>query len=122
VSRNGQPGRTTLRNTEVNMPNLLRKSDGQPIRDAAKAKQISYRQLAEATKDVDATGRGISLATVSQVAGSGDTAKQDCRLRTAWLIAEALDEPLQHLFAMPGVSTDTVERSHPDDNDDDTSS
>lgn len=103
------------------MPKLVRKSDGQPIRDAMKAKQISYRQLAEATKDVDAAGRGISLATVSQVAGSGDSAKEEHHLRTAWLFAEGLDEPLQHLFAMPGVSTDTVGRSHPDGNDDDTS-
>lgn len=103
------------------MPHLLRKSDGKPIRDAMKAKHISYRQLAEATKTVDVNGRGISLATVSQVAGTGDTAKGDCRLRTAWLIAEGLDEPLQRLFAMPDVSTDTVERSHPHGNDDDTS-
>ncbi|HET6635595.1 MAG TPA: XRE family transcriptional regulator, partial [Streptomyces sp.] len=78
------------------MPNLLRKSDGQPIRDALKAKQLSYRKLAEATKDVDAAGKGVSLGTVSQVAGTGGTAKGDCRLRTAWLIAEGLDEPLQH--------------------------
>ncbi|GAA2457271.1 helix-turn-helix transcriptional regulator [Streptomyces macrosporus] len=100
------------------MSNLLRRSNGQPIRDAMKRRGMSGPDLAEATKRVDATGRGISPAAVGKVAGQGKTSSDSCRLRTAWLIAEALDEPLQRLFAMPEVSTDTVERCKPHDDDD----
>lgn len=100
------------------MPNLLRKSDGQPIRDAMKAKGMTGPELAEATKGVDTAGRGISPAAVGKVAGRGRSSADSCRLRTAWLIADALNQPLQHLFAMPTVSTDTVERSTPDGHED----
>lgn len=96
------------------MTHLLRKSDGQPIREAMKRHGLSGPRLAEATRTVDATGRGISAATVGKLAGRGESAHDICRLRTAWLIATALDEPLQGLFSMPTVSTDTVERSSPD--------
>lgn len=100
------------------MPNLLRKSAGQPIRDAMKAKGMSGPDLAEATKAIDVTGRGISPAAVGRLAGRGRTSAEACRLRTAWLMAEALEEPLQDLFFMPSVSTDTVERCNPDGNED----
>lgn len=92
------------------MTHLLRKAAGQPIRDAMKRRGLSAERLAEATKGIDMAGRGISLATVNKIAGRGGTAADECRLRTAWLIATALDEPLQRLFLMPSVSTDTVER------------
>ncbi|MFJ3170593.1 XRE family transcriptional regulator [Streptomyces roseus] len=92
------------------MTNLLRKGDGQPIRDAMKRQGLTAETLAGATRAVDVTGRGISLATVNKVAGRGEWARSECRLRTAWLIATALDAPLQGLFDMPSVSTDTVER------------
>ncbi|WP_328962922.1 helix-turn-helix transcriptional regulator [Streptomyces virginiae] len=89
---------------------LLRKAAGKPIRDAMKRNGLSGERLAEATKAHDGTGRGISAGTVAKIAGKGETAADECRLRTAWLIAAALDEPLQKLFSMPSVSTDTVER------------
>lgn len=92
---------------------LLRKRDGRPLRDAMKRRQLTGETLAEATKGVDVAGRGISVATVHRVAGRGEYAADTCRLRTAWLIAAALDEPLHRLFDMPSVSTDTVERSSP---------
>jgi hypothetical protein len=98
------------------MSNLLRRDNGQPIRDAMRARGMSGQDLADATKRIDPTGRGISPAAVGKVAGRGKTSADSCRLRTAWLIAEALDAPLQRLFFMPEVSTDTVERSSPDDN------
>ncbi|MFD7096574.1 XRE family transcriptional regulator [Streptomyces xanthophaeus] len=96
--------------TEAPMTHLLRKAAGKPIRDAMKRNGMSGQRLAEATRAVDRAGRGISAATVAKIAGRGGTSVDECRLRTAWLIATALDEPLQRLFLMPSVSTDTVER------------
>lgn len=93
------------------MSNLIRKGEGKPLRAAMARKGMSAPQLAAATKDVDITGRGISTATVYKVTGKNATG--ECRLRTAWLMTTAMDEPLQAHFDMPSVSTDTVERSTP---------
>lgn len=95
------------------MTNLLRKDHGTPIRAAMERRGMTGEKLAKATKKVDVKGRGISLATVSKITGRGETSVDVCRLRTAWLIASALRAPLQELFDMPSVSTDTVERSSP---------
>ena len=92
------------------MTNLIRKGDGQPIRDAMRAAKLSGPALAAATRNVDPIGRGVSPSKIGRLAGRGTSAQDRCRLRTAWLIADALDVPLQALFAMPTVSTDTVER------------
>ncbi|GCD46159.1 hypothetical protein GKJPGBOP_05906 [Streptomyces paromomycinus] len=92
------------------MSTLIRKGDGQPLRAAMKAAGLSGPALSAATKRVDPTGRGVSPAAIGVIAGRGRTARPRCRLRTAWLIADALDAPLQSLFAMPTASTDTVER------------
>jgi len=92
------------------MTDLIRKSEGKPLRDAMKRRGVTQAALAARTRAVDIRGRGVSIATVSKVTGSGSTAVEKCRLRTAWLIATALDEPLQQHFDMPSVSTDTVER------------
>ena len=96
------------------MANLIRKGEGRTLREAMKRKGYSAEQLAAATKKVDAAGRGISAATIWKVTGSGSTATDGCRLRTAWLMATAMGEPLQEHFDMPAVSTDTVERSKSD--------
>lgn len=99
------------------MPKLHRKNDGRPIRDAMGRAGLSITQLAEATRKVDPTGKGVSAATVGRLAGQGKTARTACELKTAWFVAEALHEetnaPLQDLFAMPTPSTSTVERSTP---------
>jgi transcriptional regulator with XRE-family HTH domain len=92
------------------MTDLIRKSEGQPLRDAMKRRGVTQAALAARTRTVDIRGQGVSVATVSKVTGRGATAVEKCRLRTAWLIATALDEPLQQHFDMPSVSTDTVER------------
>ncbi|RMB85587.1 XRE family transcriptional regulator [Streptomyces shenzhenensis] len=100
------------------MPKLHRKLDGKPLRDAMARAGLSIPQLAEATRQVDPVGKGVSAATVGRVAGRGKTARTPCELRTAWLITEALHQevvtPLQDLFAMPSASTSTVERSRSD--------
>lgn len=93
------------------MSNLIRKGEGQPLRAAMERHGITAPQLAAATKRVDISGRGISVATVYKVTGTGRHAAGECRLRTAWLLTSAMDEPLQVHFDMPLVSTDTVERS-----------
>lgn len=92
------------------MTDLVRKADGEPLRDAMKRTGLTQAELAAKTKAVDIRGEGVSLATVSKVTGRGKFAADRCRLRTAWLVATALGEPLQRHFDMPSVSTDTVER------------
>lgn len=92
------------------MTDLIRKGEGQTLRDAMKRHGVTQAELAARTRAVDVRGQGISVATVAKVTGSGKTAARKCRLRTAWLIASAMDEPLQAHFDMPSVSTDTVER------------
>lgn len=92
------------------MTDLIRKGKGQPLRDAMKRSGLTQAELAARTKAVDVRGRGISLGTVIKVTGQGETATDVCRIRTAWLIATAMSEPLQDHFDMPSVSTDTVER------------
>lgn len=92
------------------MSDLIRKGKGKPLRDAMERSRLTQADLAAKTKVVDARGRGVSLGTVIKVTGLGETASDTCRLRTAWLIATALGDPLQDHFDMPSVSTDTVER------------
>jgi hypothetical protein len=95
------------------MANLVRKGKGKPLRDAMEQKGLSGNQLAAATKIADIRGRGVGKSIVCKIAGKGPDGDEPCRLRTAWLMATVLDEPLQELFDMPTVSTDTVERSTP---------
>ncbi len=92
------------------MTDLIRKAKGKPLRDAMARRGVTQAQLAARTRVVDVRGQGVSVATVIKVTGLGKTAAEKCRLRTAWLIATALNEPLQQHFDMPSVSTDTVER------------
>ncbi|WP_354596803.1 helix-turn-helix transcriptional regulator [Streptomyces sp. JL1001] len=95
------------------MTNLIRKGAGKPLRDAMKRTGLTQADLAARTKAVDVRGQGVSLGTVIKVTGQGKSATDSCRLRTAWLVATALGDPLQQHFDMPTVSTDTVERSSP---------
>ncbi|OQQ16088.1 hypothetical protein B0675_02035 [Streptomyces sp. M41(2017)] len=101
------------------MPKLHRKGEGRPLREAMERAGLTGPELAEATKEVDPTGKGISPATVGRLAGRGKTARDRCELDTAWFVAEALhrrtNAPLQDLFAMPPHSTSTVERSRSSD-------
>lgn len=95
------------------MTNLVRKGEGKPLREAMQRQGMSALKLAAATKQVDISGRGIGPTTAYKLTGAGPTGVDICRLRTAWLVASVLKEPLQELFDMPSVSTDTVERSTP---------
>jgi hypothetical protein len=92
------------------MTDLIRKGEGKPLRDAMARRGVTQAELAARTRAVDVRGQGVSVSTVIKVTGRGKTAAERCRLRTAWLLATALEEPLQDHFDMPSVSTDTVER------------
>ncbi|MFF8485225.1 XRE family transcriptional regulator [Streptomyces antibioticus] len=100
------------------MPKLHRKCDGRPLREAMARAGLSGPELAEATKEVDPSGKGVSPATVGRITGRGKTARDRCELDTAWFVAEALhrrtNAPLQDLFTMPAASTSNIERSTPD--------
>lgn len=93
------------------MPKLLRKGEGQPLRDELAAQGLSFDRLAEKTRKVDPDGRGVSPAIIGRLAGKGRSARDRCELHTAWLIAEGLDARIHVLFSMPTESTSTVERS-----------
>ncbi|MFI1472095.1 XRE family transcriptional regulator [Streptomyces wuyuanensis] len=95
------------------MTNLVRKGNGKPLRDAMARKDMSALKLAAATKKADVRGKGIGPTTAYKLTGVAGVGVDICRLRTAWLVATVLDEPLQELFDMPTVSTDTVERCQP---------
>lgn len=92
---------------------LHRRDDGRPIREAMEAAGMSGPDLAQATRNVDPDGKGISPALIGFLTGTGRSARDRCRLNSAWLIAQALRKPLQDLFSMPRVSTSTDERSIP---------
>lgn len=94
---------------------LTRKGSGQPLRDAMQAKGVSGPELAEATRRVDPTGKGVSAAVIGMLAGQGTSARDRCRVRTAWLIAEGLDVQIHRLFSMPTPATTTVEKVKPNE-------
>ncbi len=100
------------------MPKLHRRDDGRPLRAAMARAGLSIPAVAEATKDVDPAGKGVSPAAVGRLAGQGKSARAACELKTAWFVATALhretNAPLQDLFAMPSPSTSNIERSTPD--------
>ncbi|MCA1220513.1 XRE family transcriptional regulator [Streptomyces sp. 8L] len=83
------------------MPKVHRKAHGQPLRDEMRRQGLSGPGLAEKTREVDPTGRGVSAATIGRIAGRGSTARERCELSTAWLIAEVLDAPIHRLFSLP---------------------
>jgi hypothetical protein len=90
---------------------LHRKSNGKPIREAIEASGKTLHELAAATREADETGRGISKSAIGMLAAESESARERCRLRTAWLLATVLNEPLQDLFSMPPASTSTKERA-----------
>ncbi|WP_406735391.1 XRE family transcriptional regulator [Streptomyces sp. NBC_01108] len=96
------------------MPKLLRKSEGQPLRDEMKRQELTLEELSEKTRRVDPEGRGVSPATIGRITGRGRTARDRCELNTAWLITEGLNARIHTLFSMPTHSTVTEERSRSD--------
>lgn len=97
---------------------LHRKDHGTPLREAMQEAGLSGPELAAATRLVDPEGIGVSPAVIGFLAGTGRSARERCKLRTAWLIAEGVSQPLQALFSMPTRSTSTEERSISDGDED----
>lgn len=93
------------------MPNVQRINSGQPIREAMSSLGLSIPKLAEATRKIDPSGRGVAQAAVGFLVTEGRSAREHCRPRTAQLIADALGHPIQHFFTTPSLSTSTEERS-----------
>jgi hypothetical protein len=97
------------------MTKLHRKRNGAPLRDAMVRAGLTGPELAEATKEVDPTGKGVSASTIGRITGRGKTARERCEMETAWVVAVALhrrtNAPLQDLFDMPVASTSILERS-----------
>lgn len=83
------------------MSRLNRRDHGQPIREAMRNSGLSIQGVADATRTVDPAGHGVSRSAVGVLVAQGPSARDRCRIRTAWLIADALDQPLQNLFNMP---------------------
>lgn len=90
---------------------LHRRDGGRALRDAMTAAGLSIPALARATREIDPTGRGVSRSLIGRLVSGGASARDRCRLRAAWLIADALRASIQSLFAMPIDSTSTLERS-----------
>lgn len=86
------------------MPKLVRKGNGQPLRDEMRRQGLSGPSLAERTKALDPTGRGVSAATIGRIAGQGSTSRDRCELATAWLITEVLDARIHRLFSLPAAA------------------
>ncbi len=100
------------------MSRLYRKGNGRPIREAMASAGLSIPQLAAATRAADPDGRGVGKSIIGALVSRGSFTREVVRLRTAWLIASALGQPLQDLFDMPRGSTSTTERSIADEHDD----
>ncbi|MFJ8855159.1 XRE family transcriptional regulator [Streptomyces sp. NPDC102437] len=96
------------------MPKVVRKGNGQPLRDEMKRQGLTLDELSTKTRRVDPDGRGVSPAAIGRLTGQGRTARNRCELTTAWLITEGLDARMHELFSMPIRSTVTDERSRID--------
>lgn len=86
------------------MSKLLRKGEGQQIRDEMKRQKLTLDELAEKTRQVDPTGRGVSTATIGRLTGTGRSGRDRCELNTARLVTRALDTSLNELFNAPAPS------------------
>lgn len=73
---------------------------------------LSGPELAQATREVDPDGRGVSPALIGFLTCAGRSARERCRLHSGWLIATALNEPLQDLFMPDVLPTQTKGKQH----------
>lgn len=78
---------------------MLRLDGGRPIRDALAKAGLSIPQLSAKTKEIDPSGDGISTALIGFYVSTGSSARETASKRTAELMAEGLNTPLDELFA-----------------------
>lgn len=82
---------------------IARRVSGTAIRDAMDRRDIGLKELAARTREQDPSGRGVSWQLISFLASSAWWSRDTTTLATAQLIAEALGEPLEHLFTPEAV-------------------
>lgn len=94
---------------------MRRRDHGRALREAMNEAGLSIPALAEATRQTDPTGRGVSRALIGFLVSGGVSARETCGNGKAELIAATLDKPLNRLFVdetplgMPTASTSTGE-------------
>jgi|GEM_PF-2867556 len=79
---------------------MRRLDKGKPIRAAIAAAGLDIPRLADATREVDPEGKGLSRSLIGFLVSTGRSAREECSDRAAGLLAEALDAPLERLFAI----------------------
>ncbi|MFJ4785053.1 helix-turn-helix transcriptional regulator [Streptomyces sp. NPDC088794] len=77
---------------------MHRLDNGQPIREAMAAADLSIEDLAERTRTID--GYGISRSTIGHMVSQGSSGRSEFEDRSCGLVAKALDKPLGELFSI----------------------
>jgi len=76
---------------------MHRLDNGQPIREAMTAADLSIEDLAERTRRID--GYGISRSTIGHMVSTGHSGRSKFEDRSCDLLAKALDKPVTELFS-----------------------
>lgn len=77
---------------------MHRLDNGQPIREAMAAADLSIEDLAERTRRID--GYGISRSTIGHMVSQGSSGRSEFEDRSCDLTAKALDKPIGELFSI----------------------
>jgi len=76
---------------------MHRLGDGQPIREAMAAADLSIEDLAERTRRIDSYG--ISPSTIGHMVSQGASGRSKFEDRSCDLVARALDKPVTDFFS-----------------------
>lgn len=76
---------------------MYRLDNGQPLREAMAAADLSIEGLAERTRSID--GYGISRSAVGHMVSQGSSGRSEFEDRSCSLVAKALGKPLAELFS-----------------------
>lgn len=88
---------------------MRRLNKGAPIRTAMSEAGLDIPRLVEATRKVDPTGAGLSRAYIGFITGAGASAREECSDRAGELLSQALDKPVEDLFATEPPCSAVVE-------------
>ncbi|WP_441251150.1 helix-turn-helix domain-containing protein [Kitasatospora sp. McL0602] len=77
---------------------MRRRNNGEQLRSAMRAVGLTIPRLAEATRNADPLGVGISPSLIGFLVSTGKSGRNECSDRTAELISLALDVPIDELF------------------------
>jgi len=76
---------------------MHRLGNGQPIREAMAAADLSIEDLAERTRTID--GYGISRSAIGHMVSQGSSGRSEFNDRSCDLVAKALDKSIDELFS-----------------------